>query len=101
MYLTADKHTCVIMSYYDSCLDSPSPFQVRADVRTITSDVFATRYSLRFPRVERLRTDKAPRDATSVRELEELVARGGACVLVSERGHGRDIMTNPPTPSNA
>ncbi len=54
--------------------------QVRADVRTITSDVFATRYSLRFPRVERLRADKAPRDATSVRELEELVARGGACV---------------------
>ncbi len=33
--------------------------QIRADVRTIESAVFASRWSLRFPRVIRVRPDKA------------------------------------------
>ena len=36
--------------------------QVQADVRMIPSSVFASRRSLRFPRVARVRYDKAPAD---------------------------------------
>ena len=47
--------------------------QVQADVRTIISKDFATRHSLRFPRVERIRYDKSPFDVQTDQELWDLV----------------------------
>lgn len=47
--------------------------QVQADVRTIISRDFATRHSLRFPRVERIRYDKSPFDVQTDQELWDLV----------------------------
>lgn len=49
------------------------PTQVQADVRTIISRDFATRHSLRFPRVERVRYDKSPFDVQTDGQLWELV----------------------------
>ena len=64
-------------------------------VRTIQSQVFASRYSLRFPRVTAVRGDKAPADANSVDELDRLVAarkggwgKGCVCVCVCVTWHG-------------
>jgi len=42
-------------------------------VRTIISKDFATRHSLRFPRVERIRYDKSPFDVQTDQELWDLV----------------------------
>ena len=50
-----------------------SVLQVQADVRTIISRDFATRHSLRFPRVERIRYDKSPLDVQTDQELWDLV----------------------------
>lgn len=47
--------------------------QVQADVRTIISRDFATRHSLRFPRVERIRYDKSPFDVQTDQQLWDLV----------------------------
>ncbi len=60
--------------------------QVNADVRTIVSKTFASDYSLRFPRVTRMRLDKGAADATSTAELRDLVASNkgmltGGCLL--------------------
>ena len=48
-------------------------WQVQADVRTIISRDFATRHSLRFPRVERIRYDKSPFDVQTDQQLWDLV----------------------------
>ena len=47
--------------------------QVQADVRTIRSRNFASRHSLRFPRVQRVRWDKAPTDIQTDAELWHIV----------------------------
>ncbi|GLI63887.1 hypothetical protein VaNZ11_007004 [Volvox africanus] len=46
---------------------------VKADVRTIVSDTFASRYSLRFPRVVAVREDRSARDINTLAELERMV----------------------------
>lgn len=51
--------------------------QVTADLRTINSIMFATRYSLRFPIIKRLRLDKCPAAANTVQWLEEIGDQGG------------------------
>ena len=67
------------------------PPQVQADVRTIISRDFATRHSLRFPRVERIRYDKSPFDVQTDQELWDLVNQnkgvvGGELLQVLELG---------------
>ena len=55
--------------------------QVQADVRTIRSRNFASRHSLRFPRVHRVRWDKAPTDIQTDAQLWAVVeANKGAIV---------------------
>ena len=49
--------------------------QIKADIRTIVSRAFATKYSLRFPRIDRVRWDKNPADVMTEQELEELVEK--------------------------
>lgn len=44
--------------------------QVAADVRLITSTTFASHYSLRFPRVQRIRWDKNAPDIQTQSDLE-------------------------------
>ncbi|GLC37312.1 hypothetical protein PLESTM_000567400 [Pleodorina starrii] len=69
-------------------------FTVKADVRTITSDIFASRYSLRFPRVVAIREDKSAREVTSLGELERMAAKegaeGGLAGTAAAGGRGRD-----------
>ena len=43
--------------------------QVLADVRLITSKVFAAQYSLRFPRIKRVRWDKSAADVQTQEDL--------------------------------
>ncbi|DBA86388.1 TPA: hypothetical protein ACH3X2_005613 [Trebouxia sp. C0005] len=58
--------------------------QVQADVRTIISKDFATRHSLRFPRVERIRYDKSPFDVQTDQELWDLVNQNKGAVTGGE-----------------
>lgn len=51
--------------------------QVQADVRTIISRDFATRHSLRFPRVDRIRYDKSPFDVQTDQELWDVIDQKG------------------------
>lgn len=66
----ADAGTCIVSWVFrTACL----AVQVQADVRTILSRDFATRHSLRFPRVERIRYDKSPFDVQTDKQLWDLV----------------------------
>ena len=47
--------------------------QVQGDVRLITSAAYSTGYSLRFPRVTRIRYDKSCHDVMTVDELKRIV----------------------------
>ncbi len=57
--------------------------QVHADARMIQSVLYASKLSLRFPRVEAVRWDKSPFDIQTVAEVCDLVNRQkdgiGAC----------------------
>lgn len=72
-------HTVVICKYVCDVRENIGPqlssgiLQVQADVRTILSRDFATRHSLRFPRVERIRYDKSPFDVQTDQQLWDLV----------------------------
>ena len=44
--------------------------QIHADLRLIESRVFKSRYSLRFPRIERLRYDKGPDNIVTEEEVD-------------------------------
>lgn len=61
----------------------PYPVQVHADARMIQSVLYASKLSLRFPRVEAVRWDKSPVDIQTVAEVWDLVNRQkdgvGAC----------------------
>ncbi|PNG99829.1 DNA ligase 4, partial [Tetrabaena socialis] len=47
--------------------------QVNGDVRLNTSSTFAAGFTLRFPRITRVRTDKGPAQATTMQQLTEQV----------------------------
>ena len=61
-------------------------WQVQADVRTIISKDFATRHSLRFPRVERIRYDKSPFDVQTDQELWDLVNQNKGVITGKQPG---------------
>lgn len=63
---------------FDSKLESEgSVSQVKADIRTVPSEVYASAFTLRFPRVTALRTDKGHEDIMTLQELNELVHHYG------------------------
>lgn len=55
--------------------------QVQADVRTIVSRTFASRHSLRFPRVQRVRWDKSPMDIQTDQELWDTVESNQGAIV--------------------
>lgn len=55
--------------------------QVQADVRTIVSKTFASRHSLRFPRVQRVRWDKSPLDIQTDRDLWQIVESNKGAIV--------------------
>ncbi|KAK7411977.1 hypothetical protein VNO78_03422 [Psophocarpus tetragonolobus] len=60
----------------DVWVDSPEKsiiLSITSDIRTIESDVFAAPYSLRFPRIDRVRYDKAWYECLDVQSFIELV----------------------------
>eukprot|EP00850_Spirogloea_muscicola_P019235 SM000186S04153 [mRNA] locus=s186:138690:147447:- [translate_table: standard] len=65
----------------DLWIDQPEKsviLQIKSDIRTIRSEVFATPYSLRFPRVQKIRYDKPWYDCLDKDALYEIVTgRGG------------------------
>ncbi|KAK9834174.1 hypothetical protein WJX81_005346 [Elliptochloris bilobata] len=72
--------------------------KVHADVRFIQSVLYASRLSLRFPRVDSIRRDKGPLDIQTCREVWDLVNRddraagaaaGGSAVGGSSHGGGK------------
>eukprot|EP00850_Spirogloea_muscicola_P005410 SM000024S07872 [mRNA] locus=s24:969298:977321:- [translate_table: standard] len=68
----------------DLWIDQPEKsviLQIKSDIRTIRSEVFATPYSLRFPRVQKIRYDKPWYDCLDKDALYEIVTgRGGQTV---------------------
>lgn len=66
----------------------PTLPQVTADLRTINSTMFATRYSLRFPIIKRLRPDKCPAAANTVQWLEEIGDQGASCQVWGNNSAG-------------
>jgi hypothetical protein len=55
--------------------------QVQADLRTIVSKTFASRHSLRFPRVQRVRWDKGPMDIQTDQELWQIVESNQGAIV--------------------
>ncbi len=49
--------------------------QVRADVRMIKSEQFATDWSLRFPRIQRIRDDKSASEIQTHEDFKDMVQR--------------------------
>lgn len=61
--------------------------EITSDIRTIKSEVFATPYSLRFPRVHRVRYDKPWYDCLDVQSLIEIVtSKGGNTADLKQYG---------------
>ncbi|CAK9179014.1 unnamed protein product [Ilex paraguariensis] len=60
----------------DVWVDSPEKsiiLSITSDIRTISSEVFAAPYSLRFPRIDRVRYDKPWHECLDVQSFVELV----------------------------
>ncbi|XP_010046928.2 DNA ligase 4 isoform X1 [Eucalyptus grandis] len=60
----------------DVWVESPEKsiiLSITSDIRTISSEVFAAPYSLRFPRIDRVRLDKAWHECLDVQSFVELV----------------------------
>ncbi|KAF8033682.1 hypothetical protein BT93_C0069 [Corymbia citriodora subsp. variegata] len=60
----------------DVWVESPEKsiiLSITSDIRTISSEVFAAPYSLRFPRIDRVRWDKAWHECLDVQSFVELV----------------------------
>ncbi|XP_030510278.1 DNA ligase 4 [Cannabis sativa] len=63
----------------DVWIDSPEKsiiLSITSDIRTIRSEVFAAPYSLRFPRIDRVRYDKPWHECLDVQSFIELVQTG-------------------------
>ncbi|CAM6048477.1 unnamed protein product [Sphagnum compactum] len=74
----------------DVWIDQPDKsvvLQITSDIRTIRSEVFAAPYSLRFPRVQRVRYDKPWYDCLDIQTLVETV-------------HSRDLIVGKPEVGN-
>ncbi len=79
LLLSLNRHDMLIV-----CLHQVGPFgvmQVQADVRTIVSKTFASRHSLRFPRVQRVRWDKSPMDIQTDQELWDIVESNQGAIV--------------------
>lgn len=61
---------------------------ITSDIRTISSEVFAAPYSLRFPRIDRVRYDKPWHECLDVQSFLELVHSSNG---TTQRGGGADI----------
>jgi ATP-dependent DNA ligase len=53
---------------------------VQADIRIIQTKVFASGYSLRFPRMTRIRDDKSCREVMTLDQLQAIVAENKGAI---------------------
>ncbi|KAK8466015.1 hypothetical protein PHAVU_009G235800 [Phaseolus vulgaris] len=78
----------------DVWVDSPEKsiiLSITSDIRTIESEVFAAPYSLRFPRIDRVRYDKAWNECLDVQSFIELVhSSNGTTQKDTEYGSKQD-----------
>lgn len=78
----------------DVWVDSPEKsiiLSITSDIRTIESEVFAAPYSLRFPRIDRVRYDKDWHECLDVQSFIELVQSGnGTTQRNTEYGNNKD-----------
>ncbi|RDX65839.1 DNA ligase 4, partial [Mucuna pruriens] len=78
----------------DVWVDSPEKsivLSITSDIRTIESEVFAAPYSLRFPRIDRVRYDKAWYECLDVQSFIELVhSSNGTTQRDTEYGSKQD-----------
>nr|KYP46728.1 DNA ligase 4 [Cajanus cajan] len=78
----------------DVWVDSPEKsiiLSITSDIRTIESEVFAAPYSLRFPRIDRVRYDKAWHECLDVQSFIELVhSSNGTTQRGTEYGSKQD-----------
>ncbi|XP_027356168.1 DNA ligase 4 isoform X3 [Abrus precatorius] len=78
----------------DVWIDSPDKsiiLSITSDIRTIESEVFAAPYSLRFPRIDRVRYDKAWYECLDVQSFVELVhSSNGTTQRDTEYGSKQD-----------
>jgi hypothetical protein len=62
------------LSWRPSCLSHPRPcLQIKADARAIRSSRFGCRYSVRFPRITRVRRDLGLGDVKTSAGLEKTI----------------------------
>ncbi|XP_004297907.1 PREDICTED: DNA ligase 4 [Fragaria vesca subsp. vesca] len=74
----------------DVWVESPEKsiiLSITSDIRTIRSEVFAAPYSLRFPRIDRIRYDKPWHECLDVQSFIELVDSGNG---TTQKGTGTD-----------
>ncbi|KAF6263533.1 hypothetical protein COO60DRAFT_414207 [Scenedesmus sp. NREL 46B-D3] len=62
--------------------------EVRSDIRTIVSKVFATPYSLRFPRITKICWDRSAADISSCAEVERVVLENKGRLAERQAGVG-------------
>ncbi|KAL9314701.1 hypothetical protein ACSQ67_020153 [Phaseolus vulgaris] len=84
----------------DVWVDSPEKsiiLSITSDIRTIESEVFGAPYSLRFPRIDRVRYDKAWNECLDVQSFIELVhSSNGTTQRDTEYGSKQDNFANVP-----
>lgn len=82
----------------DVWIDSPEKsiiLSITSDIRTIRSEVFAAPYSLRFPRIDRVRYDKPWHECLDVQSFAELVnASNGTTQGGKDHGFVESSKTN-------
>ncbi|KAJ8751040.1 hypothetical protein K2173_016221 [Erythroxylum novogranatense] len=79
----------------DVWLESPEKsiiLSITSDIRTINSDVFAAPYSLRFPRIDRVRYDKPWHECLDVQSFIELVHTSNGTTQ-----KGKEVQDSKPT----
>ena len=72
----------------EQCAKPLGVVQILADVRLITSKVFAAQYSLRFPRIKRVRWDKSAADVQTQEDLWNFLE-------ANRHGTGAPLLTDP------
>ncbi|OUZ99204.1 BRCT domain [Macleaya cordata] len=79
----------------DVWIDSPEKsiiLSITSDIRTVRSEVFAAPYSLRFPRIDRVRYDKPWHECLDVQSFVDLVhSSNGNTQRGTDYGGSRDI----------